>query len=242
MPPPLRDARHLTRPAGDPGPAGRLHRMWRDLAANPLRTDRDFLGRLAGGLDLILPDNVLEELADAAMAVPGSSPVEAAAAMAVEAAALAGPRDHAKGEVLAWAIADAVLAEKLGWRIAIPLLATAATQAAAKTGRDGRRIRPGDPGWVLACHRIFARAAVDAAGRAVDLQRRAKKLAQAVEGLRSKGREAALAELLSDDSVCATALGGLGSERAARRFLERLHGLGALREFSGRKTFRLYGM
>ena len=234
----LRDAHHLTRPADDPGSAGRLHRMWRDFAAKPLRMDKAFIARLAEGLDMDIAGVAFDELAAAAMAAAsGSSPVEAAAAMAVKVVALVGPRDHARAEILAWAISDAVLAEKLGWRTAIPLMAIA-----AKTCHDGRRIRPGDPGWVLACHRLFAAAAMDAAGRAVDLQRRARKLAQAVEGLRSQGNEAALAELVSDDSVSATSVTGLGSERAARRFLERLHGLGVLREFSGRKTFRLYGM
>src|SRR4051812_20002444 len=31
----LRDAHHLTRPGADPGPAGRLHRAWRDCSARP---------------------------------------------------------------------------------------------------------------------------------------------------------------------------------------------------------------
>jgi Protein of unknown function (DUF1403) len=37
-------------------------------------------------------------------------------------------------------------------------------------------------------------------------------------------------------------LKGLGSDRAARRFCESLHGLGALRLLTDRPTFRLYGL
>jgi hypothetical protein len=48
--------------------------------------------------------------------------------------------------------------------------------------------------------------------------------------------------LLADDAIAASGLGGLGSERAARRFLERLVALGALRELTGRPAFRLYGL
>ena len=43
----LRDAHHLTRPGDDPGPAGRLHRAWRELVRRPARLDTATLGRLA---------------------------------------------------------------------------------------------------------------------------------------------------------------------------------------------------
>lgn len=42
--PALRDAHHLTRPADDPGPEGRLYRSWRGLPA-------DRTGREPAGLD-----------------------------------------------------------------------------------------------------------------------------------------------------------------------------------------------
>jgi hypothetical protein len=43
----LRDALHLTRPGDDPGPAGRLHLVWRQLAVRPHDRLPDALARLA---------------------------------------------------------------------------------------------------------------------------------------------------------------------------------------------------
>jgi hypothetical protein len=65
--------------------------------------------------------------------------------------------------------------------------------------------------------------------------------------LRVKGAARAVAALLADDVLAATDLcrsssANLGSDRAARRLLERLVELGALRETTRRPTFRLYGL
>jgi hypothetical protein len=51
-----------------------------------------------------------------------------------------------------------------------------------------------------------------------------------------------LALFLSRDAVAPTALTSLRSDRAARRFCDRLVALGAVRELTGRDTFRLYGI
>jgi hypothetical protein len=86
----------------------------------------------------------------------------------------------------------------------------------------------------------------DAAGvayaRALDLARRAERLCALARSVRTKRGAAGLRALLADDAIAASGLGGLGSERAARRFLERLVALGALRELTGRPAFRLYGL
>jgi len=88
----------------------------------------------------------------------------------------------------------------------------------------------------------YAQAAEKACDLAADLGRRAQKLSEAAPKLRAKGAGAALDALLDDDSVSATTkIPGL-SERGARRLLERLVSLGALRELTGRATFRLYGL
>jgi hypothetical protein len=69
--PALRDAEHLTRPGDDPGPAGRLHRLFRQLASQPLRSAqatlekvRDEIGNAAAAsqiMALLRADMVLAE-------------------------------------------------------------------------------------------------------------------------------------------------------------------------------------
>ena len=88
----------------------------------------------------------------------------------------------------------------------------------------------------MACH-----------GQAIELERRAARLIAAAATLRVKGAERGVAALLADDVVsagdlCRAGSAQLGSDRAARRFLERLVELGALREMTQRATFRLYGL
>jgi hypothetical protein len=79
------------------------------------------------------------------------------------------------------------------------------------------------------------------------LERRVARLIAAAATLRVKGAERGVAALLADDVVAAADLArpgapALGSDRAARRFIERLVELGALRETTRRPSFRLYGL
>ena len=234
----LRDAHHLTRAGDDPGPSGRLHRAWRGLAARPARAEA------AAGLAQALG---LGASAGAELR-PGPAsggPVARAAASAARAAAAVGPAQALEGEIFGLMLADLVLAETLGWPVPVPLLATTIL-GPALTGRPQRpRPRPGDPGWAAACQAAYADAAGLAHQRALALARRAARLCALAGTLRSKGGAAGLRALLADDAIAAralTELGGLGSERAARRFLERLVALGAARELTGRPLFRLYGL
>src|SRR5271163_1943501 len=88
----------------------------------------------------------------------------------------------------------------------------------------------------------WAKGAAHACDLAAELRRRAQKLAEAAPKLRAKGAGAALQALLDQDSLAAaTPIAGL-SERGARRLFERLAALGAIRELTGRATFRLYGL
>ena len=125
------------------------------------------------------------------------------------------------------AVADALLAGELFSR---------------RSAGEGRRPRPGDPGWGKLVALAYARAALAALELAQDLSRRAEKLAEAAPKLRAKGKGRALEALLGDDAVAAAApIAGL-SDRARRRLFERLVALGAARELTGRPAFRLYGL
>ncbi|WP_369385497.1 DUF1403 family protein [Limimaricola cinnabarinus] len=94
----------------------------------------------------------------------------------------------------------------------------------------------------LACHRAMARAATQAASLAQDLARRAARLHAVTPKLRAKGAGAAVALFLTQDALAPAALTRLMSDRAARRLCDRLVALGALRELTGRDSFRLYGL
>jgi hypothetical protein len=89
----------------------------------------------------------------------------------------------------------------------------------------------------------YARAAAQASDLSAELGRRAQRLCEAAPKLRAKGARAALQALLDDDSLSVSAkIGGQISARGARRLFDRLVGLGAIRELTGRATFRLYGL
>ena len=77
---------------------------------------------------------------------------------------------------------------------------------------------------------------------AADLTRRTARLREVAPKLRAKGADAAVHQFLTCDAVAPGALTSLRSDRAARRFCDRLVELGAVRELTGRDTFRLYGI
>lgn len=78
---------------------------------------------------------------------------------------------------------------------------------------------------------------------AADLVRRADRLRAVAPKLRSKRAGEAVHLFLERDALSPTlALTPLMSDRAARRLCDRLVGLGAVRELTGRPSFRLYGL
>jgi hypothetical protein len=139
-------------------------------------------------------------------------------------------RHHPRAEFLGLWIADAVLAHRLGWPIPLPLLVSGL----------GRRNAPGDEFGQIAI--AYARAAGGAVDLHGELARRAAFLMATAPRLRAKGAGAVVTALLDDDALAPAArLGGM-SDRGMRRLCERLVALGAVRELTGRPTFRLYGL
>jgi len=237
----LRDAEHLAA-SGNPGPAGRLHRLWRSLARQDARLDAErfvealrLLDAPAAG-DLSALFCALQELASG----PGD-PLTLSAQAAARAYHLCpGP----EGEVFALWTADLLLAMRLGWDRPAPLLMTKILAPPLRRGAVGARPRPTDSGWSQAAAAAYSLAASDAHALAIELSRRAEKLLAVAPKLRAK-RASRVVELLLDDDCVAPAraakCSGL-SDRAARRLFDRLLDLGAVREMSGRSSFRLYGL
>ena len=108
----------------------------------------------------------------------------------------------------------------------------------------GRRPRPGDPAWPNAAAGAIALAAASALDLAADLARRSNTLIAVAPKLRSKPAQKIVDLLLAHDCVspAEAARHAPMTGRAARRLFDRLVVLGAVRELSGRPTFRLYGL
>ncbi len=216
----LRDALHLLRPGDHPGPAGEVHMAWHEALARPLSPKA-----LAGAL----PDCSEAEIAGWLAAPSHGLTPPARAAEVIETVLATRPRAEAAALILA----EAALAEALGWRHAVPVLASElSARDLRRTGADLRH----------ACH-LAAVAGADTALRlAADLTRRATRLADVAPRLRAKGAQPAVDLFLSRDAVSPAVLRAYLSDRAARRLCDRLVSLGVVRELTGRDSFRLYGL
>lgn len=212
----LRDALHFRRAGDLPGPAGAVYLAWQRATS----------GRITvAGLQRALPDCSAEQIAvwlDAGQGVPVDQ-----AALVLEIVLTDMPRaDHA-----ALLLADAVLARALGWDHLMPVLAY---------GLRAADLRKRDGDLRLACQRAVVSAVIAALQLASDLARRAETLRKVTPKLRAKQAEAAVTLFLAQDALAPMALPL--PDRAARRLCDRLVGLGAVRELTGRDTFRLYGL
>ena len=212
----LRDAVHLLRPGDLPGPAGETYLAWRRAVERSVSVK---------ALSRALP--TIESCQIATWLDAGNGAPVTRAAMALDAVLTEAPR----AEVPALILADSALAQALGWDHVVPLLAAGLKRTDLRKRGDDLR---------LACHRAVTASAVEAARLAVDLARRASLLKGVAPKLRAKGAGAAVKIFLTQDAVAPSALPL--PDRAARRLCDRLVDLGAVRELTGRDTFRLYGV
>ncbi|RKF12405.1 DUF1403 family protein [Roseovarius spongiae] len=213
----LRDAAHLLRLGDLPGPAGEIYLSWRRAVARPASP---------GALARALPGEDERRIAIWLDAGRAEAPV-ARASSVLETVLAERPRAEAAGLILA----DAALAQALGWARPAPLLVNGLKRADLRKRGDDLRV---------ACHRAATLAAAEALRLAADLARRAARLNAVAPKLRAKGAAAAVEIFLTRDAAAPAAL--LLPDRAARRLCDRLVDLGAVRELTGRDTFRLYGV
>jgi hypothetical protein len=167
---------------------------------------------------------------------PGLTPLSrAAAALAM------GLADRPGDPVAALIAAEWALADTLGWPAPLPLIAP---------GIARRDLAARGEALELACARAVIATTPRVLALATELARAEARLRAVVPKLRSKATESAAALFLSTDAVAPTltlspVVRGTAvrmSERAARRLCERLAALGAVRELTGRPSFRLYGL
>jgi len=231
----IRDAYHLTPPGEARGPDGDLFAFWRDAA------------RLRPGGDAAIAALTGPQIADAcggwlraaAETARTQGPL-AGCSMAMAAVLEADPR----AERVACLLSDVVLARAMGWERVLPV--TAQRLQAAHL----RDLRTHDTPTALPVQAQLLETLGDIIRLARTLTARAEALRAKAPKLRAKGAEEAVALFLSEDAVAPGAMlsprirgtSVCMTDRAARRFCDRLVALGLARELTGRASFRLYGL
>ncbi len=231
----IRDAYHLTPPGEARGPDGDLLAFWRET----VRLRLNGPGELA---DLIRPDRAEDvgvwlDVGQECTRTHGPL----AGCVAVFRAVL---EVDDRAERVACLLSDIVLARAMNWKQVLPVSAQRLTKAAL---RD--LTAEGQGGDFAVQARVLA-SIDDTLRLARDLARRAEALRRVAPKLRAKGSHAAVDVFLSEDAVAPASMlspriRGTSipmTDRAARRFCDRLVELGVARELTGRSTFRLYGI
>lgn len=234
----LRDAVLLTATGDDPGPAGKLFLATQMLARRSGAIGSPFIKALAESFGIRLDDGpaVIPDVVDFTIQSGRAVPFALADLMT------AISTRHPNAEVLALGLADVVLAQMLKWPRSVPLLLPERYGPAFRTIGGRGRVRPGE----LAFPKAICLALVDgveaALRSAAQIDRRAVRLLAVAPRLRTRGAEPVLRALLNQDAVPASAPGSNLSRWAATRLFERLESFEAVRELSGRSSFRIFGL
>ncbi|WP_108816658.1 DUF1403 family protein [Loktanella sp. Alg231-35] len=231
----IRDAYHLTPPGEARGPDGDLLAFWREAVG--LRTDG--IGEIA---DLVGADFAGEVgvWLDAGMERARThGPL--AGCVAVLRAVL---ETDDRAERVACLLSDFILARAMNWKQVLQVSAQRLTKTAL------RDLTAEEQGGDLVVRVRILGSIEETLTLARDLARRAEALRTIAPKLRAKGSAAAVEMFLSEDvvgpsTILSPMIKGTTiqmTDRAARRFCERLVELGVACELTGRPTFRLYGI
>ena len=223
----IRDAHHLCRPGDDPGQGARLYALWRHFAAHRPSLNHQDLVRACSRLGVEWT-NEFEVLRMAAVETRDSSPLIAAISF-LEGAAV----QKLESLPVLILLADTLVAKRAGWSLGVPVLARAAGPLTRpKTTPDDRR-------RALISFNLTALTALELSH---ELAERAEVLRSISGRLRAKGAPGVLKLLLERDAIgSGMAIEGF-TDRGLRRLFDRLLAFGAIRELTGRTSFRLYGL
>ncbi|MFK7877044.1 MAG: DUF1403 family protein [Paracoccaceae bacterium] len=234
----IRDAYHLT-PAGEArGPDGDLLAFWRDAARLKL-TGHDWRGSVQGLVGAAFAGDVLGLVAAGADRAKSQGPL--AGCVAVMRAVL---EVDDRAERIALLLSDIVVARALNWTSVLPVTAQHLTKTMLRDLIADRQVSD---------LKVQVSLLISIEGTirlGSDLANKAAALRAITPKLRAKGSDAAVTLFLSEDAVApSTTLSPTiqgttiaMTDRAARRFCDRLVELGVVRELTGRPTFRLYGI
>lgn len=231
----IRDAYHLTPPGEARGPDGDLLAFWREGAKLRVKGTgeiADYFGADYAGEVGVWLDMGLERART-------NGPV-AGCATVVQAVLKADDR----AERVACLLSDVVLARVLNWKSVLPVSAQQLPKAVL------RDVTKGGQGAELAVQVRLLESLEETIRMTRDLARRADALRTVTPMLRAKGSKAAVDLFLTEDAIAPASMlspriRGTSvpmTDRAARRFCNRLVELGIARELTGRPIFRLYGI
>jgi hypothetical protein len=247
----LRDTWHLRQPGCEAGPAGDVLAAWKYLAdASPQMIEQGSEQGIVNLTDTRLPEQIAVQLgvrwSDELSHIPNwmdalrQAKKPAPFAMADIIAQIHKARPDAR--LLAFWYGDLVLAKEMHWPTAVPLITGRSQSSAFRYAGDRGRILPGEPAFERAICLALAEACTAACQMAADMARRADRLIQVAPKLRAKGAGEAIQRLLDDDAVSGSLQTKHLTRWGARRLFERLIAQDAIRELSGRTSFRLYGI
>ena len=231
----IRDAWHLTPPGEARGPDGDLLAFWRAAVrwrSGGVGDIADLVGaEFAGDVSVWL--NAGQERARTHGPLAGCGAVLRAVLDVDD-----------RAERVACLLSDIVLARALNWKAVLPVTVQRLTKGML------RDLAANGQGAELAIQARVLESIEDAIRQARDLARRAEALRTVAPKLRAKGSDAAVELFLTEDAVAPASMLSprirgtsiLMTDRAARRFCDRLVELGVARELTGRPSFRLYGI
>lgn len=234
----IRDAYHLAPPGEARGPDGDILAFWRDAARLKL-TGRDWHDPVQGLVGAAFADDTFSWIAAGADRARSHGPLSGCAAVM---RAVLEVDDRA--ERIACMLADVVLARALNWVSALPVTAQQLTKTML------RDLVAEGQGAELKVQARLLISIEDTIHLARDLATRAAALRAVTPKLRAKGAKAAADLFLSEDAIgpsmmLSPTIQGTSipmTDRAVRRFCDRLVELGVAHELTGRSTFRLYGI
>lgn len=234
----IRDAYHLAPPGEARGPDGDVLAFWRD-AARLRMTGRDWNDDVQGLMGAAFADDVWRLMAAGATRAKTHGPL--AGCITVMRAVL---EADDRAERTACMLSDIVLARALNATSVLPVTAQELTKTMLRDLIGDRQ------GGDLMVQQRILQSIEDTIRLARDLATRAAALRAVTPKLRAKGSKAAADLFLSEDAIgpsmmLSPTIKGTTipmTDRAARRFCDRLVELGVARELTGRPTFRLYGI